>query len=72
MNAAEKTLNRIHTLSAFNVTGATRTKVNQHATAYAFPDGAKLVIYTTTQRGIATKGTAAHAERSVRVNATGR
>lgn len=71
MNAAEKTLSRICTMPAFNITGAVRTKINQQDTSYAFPDGSRLVIYTTTRRGVAAKGAVSRAERGIRVNAVG-
>ena len=49
---AARELERVRTLPAFNVQGATRReRVNQHATRYLFGDGSVMQIRTTAGRG---------------------
>ena len=51
--AAARELDRVASLSAFSVTGATRRKLNQHSTLYTFADGSTMQIDATASRGSA-------------------
>lgn len=44
-------LERVASMSAFNVQGATGRRLNQHATLYSFPDGSRMLIRQTGRAG---------------------